>query len=115
VNKLLREARVPSQNARLAALLAVEAYRLAPYDPDDPAHPRVYNTLWHALDRLDAKAAERLIAPAKTASGKVGTTQSSTLAKAICSHVGRNLTYKEWIGYLPPAARYSSSRPCGAS
>jgi hypothetical protein len=114
VHKLVRAAQDGSQEPPLAGLLAVKAYRLTPYDPDDAAHPGVYNALWLALSRLDDNAARSLIAPVATPNGKLGTTRSSTLVKTICGLVTRGLTQAEWSRFLPASAPYTaeSSRPC---
>jgi hypothetical protein len=114
VDRLLHAARDQSLNPDLAGLLAVVAYRVTPFDPDDPAHPQVYNALWLALDRLDAKAARDLIAPSPSPSGKVGTTQSALIVKALCAKIDRGLTRSEWGRFLPPTAPYTQhlSQPC---
>jgi hypothetical protein len=98
----------------LAALLAVEAYRLSPFDPDDPAHPAVYNALWRAFDRLDSNAARGLIAPQTTASGKIGATASAQIVEQICRRVSRPLTQEEWRRYFPQNAQYTPewAAPC---
>jgi septal ring factor EnvC (AmiA/AmiB activator) len=114
VDDLLKGAKDPSQDPALAGLLAVKAYQLTPFGPDDPAHPDVYNTLWLALGRLDAKAARDLIAPVASPRGKVGTTQSALIVQRICALVTRGFTQDEWSGFLPAGAPYDakSSRPC---
>jgi len=92
----------------------VESYRLSPFDPDDPAHPSVYNALWRALDRLDSKAARDLIAPQAGSSDKIGTTASGRLAQQICGRVSRALTRDEWGRFLPKDAPYTTpwASPC---
>jgi hypothetical protein len=114
VDNLLKEAKDPSQDPALAGLLAVKAYRLTPFGADDPAHPNVYNALWLALSRLDAKSARDLIAPVASPSGKVGTTQSALIVQKICAVVTRGFTQDEWSRFLPAGAPYDakSSRPC---
>jgi hypothetical protein len=113
--KALRGARSTATDPRLAGLLAVSAYRLAPYDPDDPAHPSVYNALWLALDHLDAPAAAKLVAPTAQAAGKVGTTTSAKLAKAICARTSGTISRGDWGTYFPAGAPYAvaSASPCG--
>jgi cell division protein FtsB len=98
----------------LAALLAMLAYRFAPFDPDDPARPSVYNALWSALNRLDEKAARELIAPAGDRANKLWTTRSELMVQRICQRVSRGLSKVEWQQFLPPGAPYTpaSSRPC---
>ncbi len=115
VAKLLRAARSPAQDAKLAGLLAVLASRLTPYAADDPAHPDVYNALWLTLNRLDAAAATALIAPSASATGKLGTTTSAKLEKAVCRRAAGTLTRDEWSTFLPPAAPYTraAATPCG--
>jgi cell division protein FtsB len=113
LNKLLGGARDSSQDAELAGLLAVKAYRVTPFAPDDTAHPGVYNALWIALDRLDPKTASALIAPAANPRGKVGTTRSALLVQKICGLVKRGFTRAEWIRFLPDAQYTSTAaRPC---
>jgi predicted nuclease with TOPRIM domain len=114
VNKLLQAAQDPSQDPGLAGLLAVKGYRLTPYDPDDPAHPGVYNALWFALSRLDAKAARDLIAPDQKASGKIGTTHSALIMQKICGLVTRGLTQEEWNRFMPSGVTFTTkaSQPC---
>jgi hypothetical protein len=114
VDRLLRAARGPQQPADLAALLAVKAWRWAPYDPDDPAHPAVYNTLWQMLNRLDPAGARRLIAPAETEAGKLATTRAEVMAGALCERVPRPLTEAEWRRFAPERACFTpeAARPC---
>jgi hypothetical protein len=114
VDRLLQAARDRSVSPGLAGLLAVVGYRVTPFGPDDPAHPQVYNALWLALDRLDARAAQNLIAPSASASGKVGTTRSAQIVEALCAKTGRSLTRAEWRRFLPRAAPYQRplSQPC---
>lgn len=87
--------------ADVAGLEAVAAFRLAPFDPEDPAHPSIYNALWLALDRLDERAARELIAPSAGAKGKIGTTTSVILAREVCARVRRGFTEDEWRVYFP--------------
>jgi len=114
VDKLLAAAREQSLSPVLAGLLSLVAYRLTPFNPDDPTHPEVYDALWLALDRLDAKAARYLIAPSVHQTGKLGTTQSSLIARALCEHIERGLTRAEWRRFLPTRASYTPglSQPC---
>ena len=113
--RLTRGAQDPAQDPVLAALLAVEAYRVTPYSPDDAAHPDVYNALWLVLNRVDANAARDLIAPTATSKGKVGTTTSALIRQKLCTFVARGFTPGEWTAWLPASAGYTSasSRPCG--
>jgi hypothetical protein len=115
VAKLVTAARNPKREAKLAGLLAVLAYRLDPYAPDDPAHADVYNALWLTLNRLDPTAAHGLIAPSSRATAQIGTTTSAKLAKAVCGHAARMLTRDEWAEFLPPEAPYARTvaAPCG--
>jgi hypothetical protein len=115
VAKLVAGARNPKRDAKLAGLLAVLAYRLDPYAPDDPAHPDVYNALWLTLNRLDPTAAHDLIAPSSRATAQIGTTTSAKLAKAVCKNAAGTLTRDEWAQFLPQEAPYSKpvATPCG--
>ena len=103
-------------DAALAGLLAVKAYRLTPFGPDDAAHPGVYNALWFALSRLDANTARDLIAPVVKKDKKVGTTKSAVLVQKICGLVNRGLTQDEWTRFLPPRGavhdRTTRRSPC---
>jgi hypothetical protein len=114
VDKLLQGAQDPSQDLALAGLLAVKSFRLTPYDPDDPAHPGVYNALWFALNRMDTKAAHDLLAPDPKASGKIGTTQSAVIEQKICGLVTRGLTQTEWNRFMPAGVTFTTkaSQPC---
>jgi hypothetical protein len=114
LEKVLRAAAGAGTDPKLGGLLAVEAYRLTPYDPDDAAHPAVYNTLWRALDRLDAAAAAKLIAPSSTPAGKLGTTTSAKLAKALCARAKGTISRSEWASYFPADAPYTpaAAKPC---
>jgi hypothetical protein len=114
-SKLARGAQNPSLDRVLAGLLAAEAYRVTPYDADDPAHPGVYNALWLALDRFDPAAAQQLVAPTTTPKSKVATTTSAILVKRLCTFVDRGFTRPEWTTWLPAGAPYATatSRPCG--
>ncbi|HSB70889.1 MAG TPA: hypothetical protein VLT62_16305 [Candidatus Methylomirabilis sp.] len=112
--RLLRGARSAEQPSDLAALLAVKAWRWAPYDTDDAAQPAVYNTLWQVLSRIDDATARRLIAPGDPAAGKLATTRSAVLAQALCQSVTRPLTEAEWRRFMPEAAcfRPEAAQPC---
>ncbi len=100
-------------SAETAALLAVAAFRVAPYDPDDPAHPEIYNALWQALRRLDNNVAQALIAPQAKEKRKIGLTTSEELIKAICARVNRSFTPEEWQRYFPPTAQFDKlGQPC---
>jgi hypothetical protein len=114
VDRLTAGARDSRQAPDLAGLLAVKAYRLAPFEPDDPAHPAIYNALWVALSRLDQETARALISPSNATADKLGTTRTATLVQNICGRVSRALTEREWQRYLPPNADHTpeSSRPC---
>jgi len=112
VDKLVQAAQDPAQDAPLAGLLAVEAYRLTPFGRDDAAHPGVYNALWFALSRLDANAARALIEPVAKPSGKVGTTRSVLIKRKICGVVTRAFTQAEWKTFLPARAPYTAKSPC---
>jgi hypothetical protein len=114
LGRVLRGASSTATDPKLAGLLAVAAYRLAPYDPDDPAHPSVYNSLWLALDHLDAATAQALVAPAARPAGKLGTTTSARLVRALCARVPAALTRGEWTQWFPPGARYAQpwATPC---
>jgi hypothetical protein len=102
VESLARAAR--SQAASdLAAMLAVKAYRWAPFDTNDPDRPQVYNTLWSVLRKVDPAAALALVAPDNLAAGKLATTRSEVMVSALCSRVGRPLTLAEWISFVGPA------------
>jgi hypothetical protein len=84
-----------------------------PYDPDDAAHPSVYNAPWLALNRLDASGARDLIAPVGDSGRKIGTTRTALLVQRICGLVTRRLTADEWRRFLPAGAPYPpASRPC---
>jgi hypothetical protein len=111
---LVQAAEALSQDPTLAGLLAVEATRVTPDNPDDAAYPSVYNALWLALSRLDAQAASELIAPVASSTGKIGTTRSKLLKQKICALVPRGLTKGEWKRYLPARAPYPSTlaHPC---
>jgi predicted nuclease with TOPRIM domain len=114
VERLLQAARSPQQPSDLAALLAVMAYRWAPYDTDDAAQPAVYNTLWLAFSRLDSAAALAQLAPGDPAGGKLATTHTAILVGELCRRVSRPLTEQEWLMFIPEGACYSpvSVRPC---
>jgi hypothetical protein len=66
------------------------------------------------LHRLDEAAAAKLIKPVEKVSGKVGTTRSALLAKALCARIQRGLTPEEWSRFLPLGAIYGAkaARPC---
>ena len=99
--------------AETAALLAVAAFRVAPYDSDDPAHPEIYNALWQALRRLDNNVAQALIAPQAKEKRKIGLTTSEELVKAICARVNRSFTPEEWQRYFPSTAQFDKlGQPC---
>jgi hypothetical protein len=114
VDRLIKGARSPQQPADLAALLAVQAWRWAPYDADDPAQPAIYNTMWQVLQRRDEPAARRLLAPGDPASGRLATTQTQVMAAALCARVTRPLTEDEWRRFMPDGACFNpdAARPC---
>jgi len=115
VNRLIESAINPQRAPQLASLLAVLAYRFAPFDPDDPARPSIYNALWTALNRLDEKAARELISsPATGRSNKLWTTRSDLIVQKICQRVTHGLSEAEWHQFLPLNAPYTpeSSQPC---
>ncbi len=114
VDRLLGAARGAGQATDVAALLALQAWRWAPYDPDDPAHPGVYNTLWEVLNRLDTATARRLVAPDTAEHGRLATTRSDVIAAALCARVSRPLTEAEWRRFMPEQACFnpSAARPC---
>lgn len=114
VDRLLQAARSAQQPGDLAALLALKAWRWAPYDTDDPAQPAVYNTLWQVLSRIDEAAARRLIAPGEPTAGKLATTRSEIMAKALCERVTRPITETEWRRFMPERAcfRPEGAQPC---
>ena len=111
LNKLTTAAEDPSQAPSLAGLLAVEADRVSPYNPDDPDHPGVYNALWIALSRLDEGAAVALISPTGNPSQKLGTTRSALIVGEICSHDSAEFTRAQWSEFLPPHAPFAPN-PC---
>jgi hypothetical protein len=115
--ELVRAAEAPSQDAGVAGLLAVEAFRVSPDTPDDAAYPGPYNALWLSLNRLDPAAAAALIAPKASSAGKIGTTHSKLLKQQICRHVSGAIPSVTWTQYVHVAeARYPSSpldEPCG--
>jgi hypothetical protein len=102
-----------AQPADLAALLAVQAWRWAPYDTEDPAQPAVYNTMWQVLQRRDEPAACRLLTPGDPASGKPPTTQTQVMAAAVRAGA-RPLTEDEWRRFMPDSACFNpyAARPC---
>jgi len=112
VDKLVQSAQDSKLEAALAGLLAVKAYTLTPFGPDDAAHPGVYNALWLALSRLDANTAHALIAPVVKKDKKVGTTKSAVLVGKICGLVKRGFTQDEWKRFLPERAPYTPKSPC---
>ena len=114
VESLTQASIASTADPQLAGLLALEAYRLTPYDADDTAHPAVYNALWLALKQLDEATATKLVAPATRSTTKIGTARSAVLAKALCAHIDRPLSSSEWQRYLPAGAPYSASAadPC---
>jgi hypothetical protein len=114
VDRLIAATGSPQRAPELAALLAVLAYRLAPFDPDDPTRPSIYNTLWSALNRLDEKVAQDLISPIGEPTDKLWTTHSHLIVQEICQRVSRGLSEAEWKEFLPPDAPYTpeSARPC---
>lgn len=114
VDRLIESAGNQQRAPELAALLAVLAYRFAPFDPDDPAQPSIYNALWSALNRLDEKAARELISAAGDRATKLWTTRSDLIAQKICQSVSRGLSEIEWHQFLPANAPYTpeSSQPC---
>lgn len=99
LNRLVKPG--PQVSADAAGLQAVAAFRLAPFDPEDPAQPSVYNALWLALNRLDEKALGELIKPSANGKGKIGTTTSEVLARKICDRVKRGFTEDEWRLFFP--------------
>jgi len=109
--KAAGRAQVPEQ---LAALLALKAWRWAPYDSDNPLHPAVYNTLWRVLNRLDGAAARSLIAPSEQQTAKLATARSEDLVQALCRRVTRPLTEAEWQRFMPKGACYTdkTANPC---
>ena len=105
VDRLVQSARA-EHDPKIAALLAVDAYRVAPYDPDDPAHPAVYDALWLALGRLDPKAAQQLTAGPRSAAVRAG----------LCALLPGPPTAAQQSrlrGYLPETARPTLLKPCG--
>ena len=114
VDRLIKAARNAQQPADVAALLALQAWRWAPYDTDDPEHPAVYNALWHVLRRVDEPTAQRLLAPRDPASGKLATTRTQVMAAALCERVARPLTEDEWRRFMPDDACFTpdAARPC---
>jgi hypothetical protein len=105
VDRLVRGARV-ERDPRIAALLAVDAYRVAPYDPDDPAHPAVYDALWTALGRLDPTAPQQLTAGPRSAAVK----------SKLCALTRGPVTAAEQAQlrrYLPRTAQPALLKPCG--
>jgi hypothetical protein len=114
VDRLLQAARSAQQPGDLAALLALKAWRWAPFDTDDPAQPGVYNTLWQVLSRIDEAAARRLIAPGEPSAGKLATTRSEVMAKALCERVKRPITETEWRRFMPERACFTpqAAQPC---
>jgi hypothetical protein len=90
----------------VAALLAVDGYLVAPYQPDDPANPAVLNAMWLALTQLNPTAAQNL----KKAP------RSALLKSTLCTLAKRPLTSDELSqlrGYLPPGASSTLQHPCG--
>lgn len=114
VDRLIAATGSPQRAPELSALLAVLAYRLAPFDPDDPARPSIYNTLWSALNRFDEKAAQDLISPIGDQTNKLWTTRSHLIVQEICQRVSRGLSEAEWKEFLPADAPYTpeSAWPC---
>jgi hypothetical protein len=117
-NQLVQAAESSPIAAGVAGLLAVEAFRVTPYEADATAHPGPYNALWVALDRLDPSAAAALIAPVPSRTGKIGTTRSSLLKQKLCGGlVSGAITKATWAQYVHVAgARYPLSPldyPCG--
>jgi hypothetical protein len=113
VMRLEAAAEDPAQSPSLAGLLAVAAYRVSPYNPDDPANPGVYNALWIAFSRLNQAAALALIAPVPRASTKIGTTTSSVLVTDICALETGGFTAAERKQFFPMAAKDTPlSEPC---
>jgi DNA repair exonuclease SbcCD ATPase subunit len=114
--QLVQAAESSAMTADLAGLLAVEAFRVTPYKPDDPAHPGPYNALWITLNRLDPAAATALIAPVPSTSGKIGTARSNLLARKLCSVLNPTTMFarSDWMKYLPAGAHYPSKldQPC---
>ena len=90
----------------VAALLAVDGYLVAPYQPDDPANPAVLDAMWLALTQLNPTAAQNL----KKAP------RSALLKTTLCALAKRPLTSDELSrlrGYLPPGASPTLQHPCG--
>jgi peptidoglycan hydrolase CwlO-like protein len=114
VDRLITAARSPQTPADLAALLALQAWRWAPYDTDDPAQPAIYNTLWQVLRRRDQPAALRLLAPDDSAGGRLATARTQVMAAALCERVTRPLTGDEWRRFMPEGACFTeeAARPC---
>lgn len=115
VDRILQAAAGSQQGADLAAMLAVKAYRWAPYDTDDAAQPAVYNGLWLALRRVNRDAALALLAPGDPAAGKLATTRSEVLVEALCQRAARPFTKDEWRRFMPNDACFTSeaARACG--
>jgi hypothetical protein len=114
VDRLITAARSAQQPVDLAALLALQAWRWAPYDTDDPAQPAIYNTLWQVLRRRDEPAARRLLDTGEPASGRLATTRTRVMATALCERVARPLTEDEWRRFMPEGACFTpdAARPC---
>jgi len=66
------------------------------------------------LSRIDEAAARRLIAPGEPTAGKLATTRSETMAKALCERVTRPIAETEWRRFMPERAcfRPEGTQPC---
>jgi hypothetical protein len=95
-------------------LLALQAWRWAPYDTGDPAQRLLDNTLSQLLRQVDEAAARRLLAAGDPSAGEVAVTRTQVIVAALCERVPRPLTQDEWRRFMPEGACFTPdvARPC---
>jgi hypothetical protein len=114
VDRLLEAARNAPPSRDVAVLLALQAWRWAPYDTDDPAQRVLDNTLSQLLRQVDEAAARRLLAAGDPSAGEVAVTRTQVIVAALCERVPRPLTQDEWRRFMPEGACFTpdAARPC---
>lgn len=99
VNDLTSQVRKGKVSPDLAGLLAVAAFRLAPFNPDDPTNRTIHDALQLALNRLDENAVRELLEPRLSQS--IEALPGEVLAREICRRLTRQFTIEEWMYSFP--------------